>query len=152
MKKIQRTAICLAVAAVLLGGCGGGAGSTEATLTTSNLTRAQYIKQANNVCKEGLHHFEKALDVLAKNPAESKAEKEEFIVETGLPPYRQMVDRLRALGAPAQDKAKVQAILASYYRELKAIEDDPAKAFSGDPSFARAKKLAVSYGLDACNF
>jgi hypothetical protein len=144
--------VVLGAAAVLVTGCGGGGDSTEPTLTTSSLTRAQYIKQGNEVCKEGLQGFKEAVALLAKKPAESKAEKEEFIVNKGLPPYQQMVEQLRDLGAPAQDKAKVQAILDSYDMELKAIEADPGKAFSGEPSFAEAKKQAVSYGLVACNF
>jgi hypothetical protein len=152
MKRIQKTIVCLGAVALLLGGCGGSGDSTEPTLTTSSLSKAKYIEQGDQICKEGFRDLKKAIRSMAKIPAESTAEKEQLLADKALPPYQQMADGLRSLGAPAHDEAKVQAILDSYDREIEAVRADPSTAYNGGVVFAEAQKLAFEYGLKACEF
>jgi hypothetical protein len=56
-----------------------------------------------------------------------------------------------ALGAPAGDSAKVNAIVNSAQAALDSIKKDPSILFNSksDP-FAQANKLTNAYGLTAC--
>jgi hypothetical protein len=82
----------------------------------------------------------------------TEAEKRQFVLDKVIPPYRQVADGLKSLGAPGRDEAKVEDFLNSYYNEITALEAAPAKGLSDQPIFAEAQKLAFKYGLKACEY
>ncbi|HWO82177.1 MAG TPA: hypothetical protein VNM38_00105 [Solirubrobacterales bacterium] len=152
MTKFQQMVLGLVAAAVVLAGCGGGGDSTESTSTNASLSKAEYLKRGNQMCKDGYRNLHKAVLSLGENPAETNEEKQQFVLGMVLPPYQQLVDQLSSLSAPTQDKAKVQAFLNSYRKEIEALEADPAQGLSGQPIFAEPQQLAEEYGLTACQY
>jgi hypothetical protein len=121
------------------------------------LTKAEFLKRGDAICREGKEEKDNA--VLAyeeKNHLDtplkvSKAAEEGLVTDVALPPIRTMVEELGGLGVPPGDEHDVDAIVASYEKGLEEIEKNPGEALLSFPDpFAKAKKLAVDYGLKSC--
>src|SRR6476469_8714375 len=112
------------VMALLLAGCGGGDDETA-------LTKAQFVRQGNAICKSQTEAREKilsaALKRAEKQKAFTKAEKEEAIVEL-MGPYEEMTAELKDLGAPQGDEKQVEAITEAMEEAAAEVEKNPAKA------------------------
>jgi hypothetical protein len=135
-------AIALAVA-----GCGGGGDSS-----TTALTKAEYVKQANAICKKGQQEREAAVNELAEEvkPGANAAELPKAgLVEAITPPLGAMVEELAALPAPEGDEAQVEAIVEAYEEPVEAIEEDQNAAFEGE-LFKEADAKGLKYGLEDC--
>jgi hypothetical protein len=158
----RRTLIAtLAVgAAMFAAGCGGGDDSTSSTGASgasgasgpsgsAALSKPDFIKQADAICKTGNKATDAAGQALGQNP--SSAQVEQF-VKTGLAPALQTeFDAIGKLTPPAGDEDKVQAILDAAQNGLDEIKSDPSKLTDkNDTSFDEANKLASAYGLKVC--
>lgn len=142
----------LAAAAVmaLLAGCGGDDGET------ASLTKAQFVDQANAICKEVIKEkndlvnelFEqyqkegKSLELEPKEAGEVAAE--------ALPPVADLPDKLRELGTPEGDEEQVEAIADSYEQGVSEMEEDPGRIYAANYPFKKGDELAEKYGLNAC--
>ena len=123
-------------AVVALGACGGGGGE--------RLSKADYIKQADAICKAATA----ATDKVAAPDSEE-----------GLPEYvgeiakvaDKMLKDLRALNGPAADEKTVDAIYDGYDQALKMITDDPSALMTLTESpFTEVEKQAQAYGFEEC--
>lgn len=141
----------LVVAGVAIGGCGSGDSSGSET-SSEPLTKTAFVKQAEEICHQGLVEKDDGVQKALKQLAGSKpaADANAAVVEEAvLPPYRQIIDRLGQLGAPKGDEAEVEKIVEQYEAALKKAEADPAKAAEQNP-FSAADKTAEAYGLEGC--
>jgi hypothetical protein len=142
------------VAALSAGGCGGGDEST--TITTSSISKDQFIRKANAICLKGRQQVETAASTfLAENPdaLESKNEPDfsELTQTIFVPAIEQETEEIRALGAPQGDQGEVEAILTAVEEGREKSEEDPkAAALGGSKAFKKADALAAKYGLDSC--
>jgi hypothetical protein len=69
-----------------------------------------------------------------------------------VPTLRSEVDAVRSLGAPAGDRAQVEAILAATERGIHQIEANPVGVLDGPPPALRqAGRLAEAYGSVECD-
>lgn len=147
MKKGAILALAAALVALLaFAGCGGGDETTE-------LTKAEFTKQANAGCKE----HSKERDELFKqvtnelDPSEvTRADQENLISEVLLPPFEKDIENLKSLGAPAGDEQQVEEIIKAMEDAVKDVEDKPLVALRTNSQFAEARAAAVKYGLDDC--
>jgi len=146
------------VAAAFVAGCGSdsSSGASATDEAAAPLSKAQFVKQADEICKEGLKKKDEAVSVALKEQAEQSQsaptaqETGKLIEETVLPAYSQTVDQLSQLGAPKGDEAKVKKMMGEFEAALRTLEADPVKANKSNP-FAPADKAAEAYGIEECN-
>lgn len=147
-------------AALVAGGCGSSdsqTGSGEITVETGSLSKAEFIKQADAICKtahervlDGYAEFIQRNDVPASGPGlEEKAA--ELMDSVVIPAYADEVDEISSLGAPRGDEQKVSAILEAVQRDLAKGEQQPLYATNGTGFLGKASDLAEAYGFSVCN-
>lgn len=130
--------------AALTTGCGGS--DDEA------LTKAEYVKQANAICKKLNEETAVKYEAFYKaNKDAGTAELQATVATMYLPALEERVEALNELTPPAEDEEKVEAILDA----LEAGIDDTASQnlipFQATQKvFEKANKLALGYDLAYC--
>jgi hypothetical protein len=123
-------------------GCGGGDQPT--------VSKAEFMKQAAAICAQFQKESEQAFrEAVGKHAFVTRAEKEEWFLDSGLPPVDRMVERLGELDRPQGQKTEVEAILAKFEEEIQQSEAHPYHALIGNP-FEDADRLVKSSGLGDC--
>lgn len=152
----------LVVAAVVLGvgvGCGGSSDDSE-----SNVTKAQFVKQANVICADHAQERVKAANAeynkkveeageTKAGSAKAKAENAELetllatlLEETIVPSLRDQQEELESLDVPAADEAKIEKMLQNLDKAIDAVEKEGIPGLVAnhfDPFEAEVK----AYGL-----
>jgi hypothetical protein len=152
--------IAVALLLLVVGvGCGGGGGDT-----TSDITKAQFVKKADFICADykskRLAAAEKEYNpkqrqgshaVGSKATKELEAELEELaenlLQETTIPLVRTQHEKLEALGAPAGDEEKVEKMLDNMETATDKIEEEGFRGIIGGNQFDQFEKEAEKYGL-----
>jgi len=145
------------VAAAMLAGCGSDSSSSASATdeAAAPLSKAQFVKQADEICQQGLKKKDEAVSVALKEQAEqaqsapSAQDTAKLVEETVLPAYSKTVDQLSQLGAPKADEAKVEKMIGEFEAALQAVEAEPAAANKSNP-FEPADKAAEAYGIENC--
>jgi hypothetical protein len=145
---LKRAAGCIAL---VLAGCGGD-GETTTTTTSAPLTKAEFVRQADQICLSGDSRIEAAADDLVPAVGEpSPAEVRRIALRIVVPGLEAEVRAIRAVGAPPGDEAAVERILRATERGIAQIETDPEGAIEGPPPGLReAGRLARRYGSQQC--
>lgn len=152
MNKALLAALAALVAlAAVIAGCGGGDSTTDETVT---LTKTEFIKQGDAICKKGNSESEKEAEEFAEDndfelEKASKEQLEEAVGEVLVPNLERQTEELDALGAPEGDEEKVDAIIVSLEDATGEIEDDPGIVFQGDV-LKKPSQLAEAYGFKVC--
>jgi hypothetical protein len=138
---ISLLAALISVAAV---GCGG---SEE----TSSLTNAQFIAQAEHICKRAGEEQFAALGKALNGNGESASRKEleSATVSVVLPRARAMVAELSRLQAPERQSRDFASLIKQFEKGLVRAEGAPRTFLSGD-AFATADQQAGEMGLHGC--
>lgn len=138
-----------ALAAALVGGCGDG---SEAS---SDVTKAQFTKEAEAVCSERkkdwdakVAEFVKKSEADKVGPKESEKRSEAFFAENMVPLLQTELDSLEDLDAPEADEAKVEKMLENRSQWVEKLEDEGVDALFEDGSLGDFEKEAKAYGLD----
>jgi hypothetical protein len=141
-------------AALFATGCGSG---DDTSSESAALTKAEFVKQANAICKKGNATFESEFEAFAKehnlneNKAPSKAVQEEAIDQIAVPRISSQVEEIRALGTPKGDDGELEGILTGVEEGLEEAEENPAVLFGEAPSkFKQVNKETREYGLTVC--
>lgn len=138
----------IVVIAAVATGCGGS--------DDDSLTKAEFTKQADAICKQGEEEKSKGLEEAINNPKEKlKSEGEEAEIELltkyALPPIAEMTEELADLGGPEGQEEKAEAMVKAFEKEISKIEANPKSVTSGSGGeFAEANKLARELELKAC--
>jgi len=152
LNKASLAAVAALVAlAAIAAGCGSGGDTTDETVT---LTKTEFIKQGDAICKQGNDESEKEAEEFAEDndfklEKASKEQLEEAVSEVLVPNLEQQTEELDALGAPKGDEDEVEAIIASLEDATGEIEDDPGMVFEGSV-LKKPSKLADDYGFKVC--
>lgn len=142
-------------AVAVLGLLGAGCGGAENSSSTAPLTKAQYLKQANQICTKGLEAKARAVkagfESIPRNefPNLSK-QRLAMLGERALAPYQKTVDELAALSPPAKDKKAIERLLDEFEAAAAETEAKPILLAEGNP-FGEAGEAAVKFGLKACH-
>lgn len=129
-------------------GCGS-SGSSESTATTATITKAQFVKQGNAICKSGNAATNKAFAQITKKTPESQTI---TVVKTAfVPAVQAQITAIRKLGAPAGEEETVSHMLNLAQADLVKIEKNPTLVFAGKDQFADFAKIAHPYGLTECD-
>src|SRR3954451_2032411 len=121
--------------AALLVGCGGGSGESS---TSTPPTKAQFLKNADQICEERLKEKDRVLKGTLKqfSPAEIANPSKEKLEELGqsvLPPFKKLISEIDELPAPPKDKGAVNSIIDSLDEGMEKAEADPSKLATVDP-------------------
>ena len=152
MNRASLALAALVALAAIVAGCG-----SDDSETTSSLTKAEFIKQADAICKKEnakiateFKSFAKENGIpLDKEPNPEQGE--ELVEEILIPNVKSQAEAIRDLGAPSGEEEKVTELLESLDEGIEEAEEDPGALFSSETdSFAKANKLARDYGLEVC--
>jgi hypothetical protein len=135
------------VAAVALGGAGG-----VAAAGTDELTKKEFIAAADDLCTKaddvlGAIVFDIASQSGGGPPTAAQIEQ---FVQYLVPAYQNVHDDIDDLAEPRADRARIKKLLATFQRELDAIERDPTRVQRPSGAFPKSAKLARGYGLEVC--
>jgi len=152
LNKAFLPAIAVLVAlAALVAGCGGSDDTTDETVT---LTKAEFIKQGDAICKEANEENETEAEEFAeendfKLEKASKEQLEEAVAEVLVPSLNKQVEELDALGAPEGDEEQVEEIIVSLEDVAAEVEDDSSLVFE-EKTLEKPSQLANAYGFEVC--
>jgi len=154
-----------AVLSLLLvtGGCGGGDSATgssgdsgEVTVETGSLSKAEFITQADTLCKASRAKFDRAFNNRAQGFQSASSSQEQAVWLEGivddifLPTYESLIAKIGSLGAPSADEEQVTAFLLATQEAVDNARENPVDTFDRLTPFNRAIKLATAYGLAGC--
>jgi ABC-type Fe3+-hydroxamate transport system substrate-binding protein len=140
------------VSAVLIAGCGGG--GEETADANETLTKAEFIKQGDEICKEVGRQREEQMEKFGKEngftlETANKKQLEELVTEVAIQTLRQQTEKFRALGLPVGEEEEAEAIIVAWESATKEVESNPGIAVVEDPLDA-ADALARDYGFKFC--
>jgi hypothetical protein len=143
----------LVALAAIVAGCGG-SDDSETTETTETLTKVEFIKQGDRICKEANEQSETEAEEFAEEndftlEKASKEQIEEAVAEVLAPSLNQQAEDIAALGAPEGDEEQIDEIIVSLEDAAGEIEDDPSSIFDGEV-LKEPSKLAEDYGFKVC--
>jgi hypothetical protein len=144
------TALAAAVAALALAGCGGGDNGTTSKEATSSLSKAEFLKSGNAICAQVFEEIDRQYGKLSKKSTD--AELNEQAQEIVPPLVTKLVNRLRTLGAPQGEEARVKKILAALEEGVETAEEDVStvRGSQGEFAFEEGYEMLWAYGLDRC--
>jgi hypothetical protein len=153
---VNKGLIAVFVGVVAIAAIVAGCGSSDDE--SSSLTKAQFVAQADAICKAGNAEIESEFEAFAKknnideNEEPSKAQKVELSETILAPNVTNQAEEIRALEAPSGDEDEVSAMLDSLDEGVEEVEANPQAPFeSKQPNpFGPANKLAQEYGLKVC--
>lgn len=141
-------------------GCGGGSDSssgdsTGSTESSSSLSKAEFIKQGDEICKTGdaaiegeANEFAKENNIDTEKPTE--AQQEEVIEQVVGPAIERQSEEIADLGPPEGEEEAVEDIVEAVGHGADEIEEDPKAVLEGGNPLAEATKLAKAYGFKVC--
>jgi hypothetical protein len=140
--------------AIVAAGCG--SSSDDSTEASVELTKVEFIKQGDAICKEGggkiedeVDDFAQENDVDTDNP--TKEEQEEVITSVVVPSLQTQADELSELGPPSGEEDEITAIIEALEAGAEKLEDDPATLLEGGASpLDEANELANEFGFKEC--
>ncbi len=143
--------------AIVVAGCGGDDGNE---VTASSLGKAEFIAKADAICAKGQRQVERNFGTFAKktdlniqqitkNPTKEQVN---GLVNTVLiPAIEEEITEIRALGAPAGDEDKIEAMLDATEEGIATAEDLPQTVLEQTGvAFGVGSRLAKEYGLTVC--
>lgn len=147
------------VVALVAAGCGGGGDDSSGDGTdggsASSLTKAEFIKQGDEICAQGdagieeeANEFAEENGIDTENPTE--AEQEEVVEQVLGPAIKRQSEEIADLGPPQGEEEAVEEIVAAVGRGAEEIEEDPKAVVNGENPLAEASKLAKAYGFKRC--
>jgi hypothetical protein len=162
----------LGVAALVCAGCGDDKKDSDKkpadtddaapTATQPPLTKAQFIAKADVICRENKRatkKYDDRVDALDDDDYKGFGE----VLDDGLPELRKGVERLKALPAPTEDKATLDAYFASREKTFTVLEQVADVSKDGSKSDVEKivndnedineteKRLAKEYGFKVCS-
>lgn len=143
------------VAAVAMVGCGSGGGGSDTAVAESSISKAQYVKQAEAVCKKGNEELEADFATFVREKENVKKPTEsdyaELLERVVAPNISAETEELWELDVPQGDASQVEAMLSAREESLTIAEGEPkALIENSEKVFGKASKLADAYGLKDC--
>lgn len=140
----------------IFAGCGGDESSSDQTVHASSLTKARYLKKANELCiKMNSERFAAVEDAAREKEAQQSpignADLERLTTEVMLPRISSLSQELAELGAPKGDEQTIEGILKKLDASVAAGEAEP-KRFVDGGLFSPVDDAFANYGLIGCRF
>jgi hypothetical protein len=139
-------AAVLATSAIAAAGCGGN-GDDDSGLATSDLSKSEWITQADRICAESDQGIEQKAGQFFKGRPTPETQAQ-FVQQVVVPGIESSNNQIRELGAPDGDEDQVQAMLDAANRGLATVKADPSALEKG--ALDQGSALAKQYGLKVC--
>jgi hypothetical protein len=144
---------------VFVGGCGGGGSSAGAEVEAhaEAITKAEFVKQASLICLAAKERASEEFEIyLSQNKVPSAgpgmiAKANEVVDEIFGPVFELQVEKIRAIGAPADDVAQVSELLTAMQQGAEEAKEEPLQFIRKGTALNHASRLAEAYGLKACS-
>jgi hypothetical protein len=147
-----------------LAGCGGGGGdgstaaSTAPAISTSSLSKNEFVAKAGGACQAARKSiWEEATTYLQQHEPKAKPSTYPFtfagmVKAVILPIIRSEIAAIRRLGAPAGDEGEVEAFVDSEHEIVGQLAKRKrlSSSIALERFFVPSGKLARAYGLDGC--
>ena len=129
---------------LLVAGCGGSDDDSP--------TKAEFIQQADAICKKAHDEFEKDFQQAFGNERPSNAQLEKFATSNLVPGTQGEIDEISALEPPPGDETEVEAIIDAVQGGVDKIKADPGILLPSVPEdpLAKGHQLAKQYGMKEC--
>lgn len=139
----------LLFAGLVVAGCGSSSSTTTTTATTTMaaLTKAEFAKRGNAICKAGNLVSEKDGNALPKNA--SKSEFEKYVTDMVVPNIQSQIVGVGALRAPAEYEATQKELVKTAQATLNEVKAKPS-LLETKGLFASSHALAAKIGLTEC--
>jgi hypothetical protein len=147
---MRLNSILAVTAALALGGIAAGCGGSSddnSTSTTAAISKADFLAQGNQICKQGNDEINQAGEQLGKSVNQQQLE--DFATNTVVPSIQKQIDGIKALGAPAGEEAQVNQLITTAQADLDELKADPSK-LQKDNLFKDANQQASALGLTEC--
>jgi molecular chaperone GrpE (heat shock protein) len=138
----------LVMGVVFVAGCG------DDGEASANVTKAEFVKEAEALCAERKKDWDAAASAFSKEyEAEELAFKEArkrsnaFFTASLLPLLTEEQEALEALDPPEEDKAQVEKMMQSRAQGIETLEDKGVNAIVNSSTFGAFEKEAKAYGL-----
>lgn len=174
---IRAAGVCLLAVGVMIAGCGdddgsaiggpttdaganGGQTGSAASASAGKLeptseSKEEYVAKANALCKKRRQRLQADLKKAFEEAQDAEGSEQQqalrgLVVDLVAPGMEAETDELRELGAPEEDAARVEAIVAAIEAVAAEAREDP-RAFATDSSaLAEVQRLARRYGIAEC--
>ncbi len=140
--------------AVLAVSFASGCGDSE---DEASLTKAEFVKQGDKICKDNYAKREKFLlgyveDIKASGKQPPQAEQEDILVNELMPIFREQSEELSEIGLPETETGQAEKILAAIEGAIEKVEQEPDVAIKQGTGvqFAEAEKMAAEFGFKYC--
>jgi hypothetical protein len=140
-------AAVLAIGAFAAAGCGGSDDNDSSALKTSDLSKSEWIAQADRICAESDKGIEQQAGQFFKGRPTPETEAQ-FVQQAVVPGIESANDQIRELGAPEGDEDQVQAMLDAADQGLAKVKADPSALEHG--ALEEGSALSKQYGLKVC--
>jgi hypothetical protein len=147
MRKLILGSFGLVVAVGFVLGCGSG----EDKATSSSLTKAQFIKQADEACAKVVKERKAAVESWQKeHPGQLDADGlSDAFREVIVPSIQEQVEAFQSLAAPEADRAEVARMVDNLTEANRGFEKEGAEGMR-QPEVSRFEDEARKYGLKIC--
>lgn len=142
----------VAISGALVAGCGG---DSEAS---ADVTRAEFVQEADAVCAERKKDWDAAAAAYTKENAaavengvsfpEQRKRTEAFFEESLLPLLQAELQELEDLEVPAADEKKVSKMLSSRSQDIEKLEEEGVEIVASGKVFKTFEKEAEALGID----
>lgn len=136
----RRFAAAAAIATIGIAGCGGS--------SKPKLSKAQFLTQANAICKSGNAKQNAQAAKLGNNPTQAQAVS--LVTKSFIPEIQIQITGVRALAVQTADKAKLTRMLALAQADLDKVKANPTLLFGNAKPFTDFAAQAHPYGLTEC--
>jgi hypothetical protein len=153
LQTYKQPTLALVAAVIFLGllGCG----SDDSVDGPTSLSKAQYLKQGDQICKKRLKEKDATVkaaleesDIASGGEVSKQLEKE--VADDIVASFQKITKELDELPVPAKDQAAAEDLIREIKAGLKAAEENPVAALQKDP-FEKAAEAARAYGFTTCN-
>lgn len=143
-------AILISVLALagIAAGCGGGDDGES-----NSLTKAEFVKQASQICDEIDKETQKNLEAAARSQEgvpPSKNTEEQLVNNIVIPALQKQSEQLGELGAPEGDEEEIDAIIGALDDVAADAEANPVGVAAEPTPFREVDELMKDYDLDDC--
>jgi len=142
------------MAALIVGVCVAGCGSSDSTSTetTATISKAEFVAKGNAVCVKGEKAQEAEINAYVKkhgleNKKPTTAQQAELVETVFAPNIQSQIDGVKALGAPSGEEQQVSSALELSQQTLEKVEANPELVFGNNDAFAAAGKQLHALGL-----
>jgi hypothetical protein len=142
--------VLAALSVVACGGSSGGSGS--APEASSQPTKAEFVAQANAMCKVAEKRRSEILKkAVGEHPEGQRITQsdQELLLKQVVRPFEQMAGRFAEMVPPRGEEAKIRAIGNALRDSFTKVQSDPESGLNGT-GFKKYDELVIAYGLSSC--